>query len=75
MKRRLYQNTKDKLVAGVLAGLEDYYNHDVSLFRLGFFAFLILTGFLPGLLLYIAAWFIIPLHNCDSTGDAEPIAV
>lgn len=73
MKRRLYRNTKERMVAGVLAGLAEYYNHDVSLFRLGFLAFLILTGFFPGLLLYIFAWFIVPPQNSDITGDAEPI--
>ncbi len=73
MSKRVYRNTKDGMVAGVLAGIADYYNHDASLYRLAFLAFLILTGLVPGLLLYIAAWFIIPEPNSDITGDAEAI--
>jgi len=32
----LYRNTEDKLVAGVLAGLADYYEQDVVFYRLAF---------------------------------------
>ena len=60
MKKKLYRNTEDKLVAGVLAGLADYYEQDVVFFRLAFIVLLIVTGLMPGILLYIFAMVIIP---------------
>jgi phage shock protein C len=60
MKKKLYRNTEEKLVAGVLAGLADYYNQDVVFFRLAFVVLLIVTGFMPGVLVYIVAMVIVP---------------
>jgi len=60
MKKKLYRNTSDKLVGGVLAGLADYFEHDAVVYRLIFLVFLIMTGLMPGFLLYLGAWIIIP---------------
>lgn len=60
MKKRLERETEKKVVAGVLAGLADYFNQDPVLFRLFAIIFLILTGVFPGLLFYIVAWIIMP---------------
>jgi len=60
MKKKLYRNTKEKLVAGVIAGLAEYCNHDVVLFRLIFIVLLFVTGLMPGLLFYVVAWVLIP---------------
>lgn len=60
MKKKLYRNTEEKLVAGVLSGLADYYESDVVMWRLGFVVALILTGLMPGVLVYFVAWVIIP---------------
>ncbi|MEX0912968.1 MAG: PspC domain-containing protein [Candidatus Paceibacterota bacterium] len=57
--KKLYRSN-NKLVAGVCAGLAEYFDHDPTLWRLGFVLFLVLTGLMPGLLLYILAWVIIP---------------
>jgi phage shock protein C len=74
MKKKLYRNTEEKLVAGVLAGLADYSEQDVVFYRLVFIAFLILTGFMPGILIYILAMVITPgkpkvepLHKSEYT--------
>jgi phage shock protein C len=60
MKKKLYRNTDEQMVAGVLAGLADYYEHDVVFYRLAFLVLLIVTGLMPGVLVYIGAWIIIP---------------
>ena len=60
MKKKLYRNVEDKLVAGVLSGLADYYDQDAVFFRLAFIVLLILTGFMPGVLIYVIAMVIIP---------------
>ncbi len=60
MEKKLYRSAKDVILAGVLSGFAEYFNHDATLWRFGFIVFLILTGFMPGVLIYIVAWFIIP---------------
>lgn len=60
LKKKLYRSNKDILIAGVLSGLAEYFEHDPTFWRLGFIVFLILTGIMPGFLLYILAWIIIP---------------
>ena len=60
MKKKLYRSRENTLVAGVLAGFAEYFEQDPTFWRLGFVLFLILTGFMPGVLMYIVAWVIIP---------------
>lgn len=59
-KKRLRRDEEQAVVAGVLAGLADYFKQDPVLFRLIAIVFLLLTGIFPGLLLYIAAWIVMP---------------
>ena len=65
MKKKLTRNTDDKLIAGVMLGLADYFDQDVVLFRLLGAAAFIFTGFAPFGLLYIFAWIIIPERRPD----------
>jgi phage shock protein C len=60
MKKRLERDQERAVVSGVLAGLADYFNQDPVLFRVLAIAFLLLTGIFPGLLVYLAAWVIMP---------------
>ena len=48
------------MVAGVCAGFAEYFDHDPVLWRLGFVFFLIATGLMPGLLIYLVAWIVMP---------------
>jgi phage shock protein C len=41
-------------------GLAEYFNQDPVLFRIVAIAFLIITGIFPGILLYLAAWIVVP---------------
>lgn len=63
MKRKLKRDEEKAVVAGVLSGLANYFNQDPTLFRIVAIAFLILTGVFPGLLLYIAAWIVMPKNG------------
>jgi phage shock protein C len=62
-KKRLERDQERAVVSGVLAGMANYFNQDPVLFRVAAIAFLILTGIFPGLLLYIAAWIIMPKQD------------
>lgn len=59
-KKKLQRDEEQAIVAGVLAGMADYFQQDPVLFRLVAIVFLLLTGVFPGLLLYIAAWIVMP---------------
>lgn len=50
--------SKNKLFLGVVAGFAEYFNVDTTLLRLVFAAFVILTGFFPGVFFYFIAWLI-----------------
>lgn len=60
MNKRLERDAENKVIAGVLSGLADYFKQDPVLFRLLAIVFLIVTGLFPGLLFYIVAWIIMP---------------
>jgi phage shock protein PspC (stress-responsive transcriptional regulator) len=67
--RRLIRRTDDKMVAGVAAGLGDYFGIDPVWFRLGF----VLTAFMGGvgLLAYIVMWVIMPSSAGSAPSGAE----
>lgn len=58
--KKLYRPTDDRWVAGVLSGIALYFDHDPVVWRLGFLFFLVVTGFMPGALMYVIAWIVIP---------------
>ena len=60
MQKKLYRSRENKLVAGVLSGFAEYFDQDATFWRLGFIIVLILTGLMPGVLIYLVAWVIIP---------------
>lgn len=59
-KKRLEKDKERAVVSGVLAGMANYFEQDPVLFRVMAIAFLILTGFFPGIILYIAAALVMP---------------
>ncbi|MEN9920122.1 MAG: hypothetical protein RL538_15 [Candidatus Parcubacteria bacterium] len=65
-KKRLTKDKEKAVVSGVLAGLANYFEQDPTLFRVLAVAFLILTGFFPGILLYLAAMVVMPRKVQDS---------
>lgn len=48
------------MIGGVLGGIAEYYDLEPSLVRIGYTVATFLTGFAPGVLLYIAMIVIIP---------------
>ena len=64
--KRLSRRREGRIVAGVCAGLADYFGVNVTLIRLAFAVLTIFGGF--GALLYVAAWAVVP-----EEGDKESI--
>lgn len=60
--KRLYRSKTNKVFAGICGGLGEYANVDPVLIRLVWLLIVIFTGFVPGILTYIIAYFIVPAH-------------
>lgn len=75
MKKKLFRNTEEGAVSGVLAGLADYFGLDVVLWRVFFVVFVIFTGFFPGIIGYFVAWFIMPTKPKVEPVDKEDYVV
>lgn len=59
--RRLVRSTTDVKVAGVCGGLADYFGVDSTLVRVGWIVLSVMPGaIIGGLLVYLAAWIIVP---------------
>lgn len=63
----LKRDTARGVVAGVLAGLAEYFDQDPVLFRVIAIVLIILTGVFPGAFIYFIAWLIIPPSPPTST--------
>lgn len=59
MHKKLYRSTKDKKIAGVCAGIAEYFNIDPTIVRI-IAVILLLPGGLPGILPYLILWLVIP---------------
>lgn len=60
MMKRLYRSRRNRVLAGILGGIGEYFNIDPTLVRIIFLVLLALTGFFPFTIIYLAAYFIIP---------------
>jgi phage shock protein C len=64
--KRLYRSRKDRIVGGVCAGLAAHIDADPSLIRLVWIV-VTLISLGTGLIVYLAAWIIIPESPEEST--------
>jgi len=58
MEKRLVRNVQDKKIAGVCAGLADYFDIDPTLVRALWILFTLLGG--SGVLAYVILYFLLP---------------
>ena len=66
-RRRLYRARGDKMIAGVLGGLGDYFNIDASIIRIIYALLTLFTGIVPGLIFYVLLIVIIPAEPKATT--------
>jgi len=70
--KRLYRNSSAGRIAGVCAGIAEYFDADVTLVRLVWVVMSIVPGgFIGGLIAYIAAWAIMP--DSSIPAEADPV--
>lgn len=58
--KRLYRSSTNKVFAGICGGLGEYLEMDPVILRLIWLLIVVFTGFVPGVIVYIIAIFIIP---------------
>jgi phage shock protein C len=58
-KKRLMRSSSDKMIAGVCAGLADYFDLDPTIVRVVWVLALFFAG--TGLLVYIILWIVLPV--------------
>ncbi len=57
-KKRLYKSSTDVKIAGVCAGIAEYFDIDPTLVRLGWVIFTLMGG--AGIIGYFVAWLVMP---------------
>lgn len=60
MEKKLYRSRTKKMIAGVCGGIAEYFNVDETLVRLGTALLTLVTGIVPGIILYFVAAIIMP---------------
>ncbi len=58
--KRLYKSSDNKVIAGVMGGLGEYFDIDPVVFRVAYAAFSFFTGIAPGILAYILMAIVMP---------------
>ena len=61
--RRLRRSRKERMIAGVCAGLAEYFGMDPTWMRLIFIIFLLLGG--SAILVYLIMWMVVPLDPLE----------
>jgi phage shock protein C len=73
-RNRLYRSREDRMLMGVLGGLANRLGADPSLVRIVYIILTILTGFVPLMVLYVIAAFVVPAEPKDKPADPPPPA-
>lgn len=58
--RKLYRSRHERIIAGVMGGIGDYFNIDPTLIRVIYTLVTIFTALIPGIVAYLILAFIIP---------------
>lgn len=58
--KKLYKSRDNKVIAGVMGGLGDYFDIDPVIFRVAYTGFSVFTALAPGILAYILMAVIMP---------------
>lgn len=69
--KQIYRIESEKKIAGICAGIAHLFSIDVTIVRLIFVFITILTAVWPGIITYLAGWYLIPAkepHEFDRVG-------
>lgn len=71
MTKRLYRSRDNRIIAGVMGGIGDYFDIDPALIRLVYLLVTVFTGIAPGVLVYIVAILIVPVRPLMLSAKVE----
>ena len=57
---QVLRRSSNKMIAGVCAGIAEYFGWEITLFRVVFVVVSILSVAFPGILVYIVLWVVMP---------------
>jgi len=60
MEKKLTRSREQRVLAGVMGGLGEFFSVDPVLLRLGYLILTVFTGFIPGIVGYALAIVIVP---------------
>lgn len=60
--RRLVRSSSDRWIAGVCAGIAEYFGWDPAIVRLAYLLLSLFSAAFPGLLVYLILWLIMPKY-------------
>jgi phage shock protein C len=60
VKKKLYRSDEDKVLAGLLGGMGDYFYIDPTILRLAYVLIVFVTGVIPGFVVYFIAMLVVP---------------
>ena len=67
--KKLYRETDDRIITGLLAGVGKYIGIDAAVVRVGYIVVALLTGVLPLAAVYLISVFIVPERAAEVTYD------
>jgi phage shock protein C len=57
---QVLRRSSNKMIAGVCAGIAEYFGWEITLFRVVFVVVSILSVAFPGILVYLVLWVVMP---------------
>jgi phage shock protein C len=70
--KRLFRSEEDTVIAGVCGGIGTYFRLDPVLVRLVWICVTAFTGLVPGCLVYLLSWWIVPVKQRPVTAPNVP---
>jgi phage shock protein C len=58
--KKLYRSREDRIIAGVMGGLGEYFNVDPTLLRIGYVVLSVFTALAPGIVAYLLMAIVMP---------------
>lgn len=74
-RKRLVRPRAERKIAGVCAGLAEYFDLDVTLVRVLWLIVTFFSGIIPGIVGYVVAWIVMPEEpECTTVPQAQQVS-
>lgn len=66
MEKKLYRSEQNKILAGVIGGIGEYFNVDPVILRVLYVLLTVFTGLVPGIVAYILMILVVPKRGQEA---------